>query len=542
VRVVRSILGVLLALVGLIVGAAGAVAAFWIVGPDNTAYAGEQHLSSKGLAIATRPDLLDQHGPTLHVDARSSNGKPVFVGVARDFDVASYLKGYAHTSLVQVEYPIALTTQDQKGSDGPLATPNGLDWWVAKASGAGTQSIAWPIADGPYDVVIMSADGKTAPDVQVKLGIEIPNAFIASLGVFVLGLLLLAGGILLIVVRRRRPSAPTPVAAAPEGYAPPQGYAPQQGQSPVGPLRRVVAATAVLALVSGCSAIPKPDTVDALTRPAITDDAAVALIKHYNEINNKANSTRSDTLIATVEGGNLVRQSRAGFTYIKPVIGAPNFGSYPMRFVSSAGISGNKEYRHLGVWERKTAGSPWMLTFAAGPKATTKLPDLTGLRSVSKSDDAKLAAAPQAAAANLAAYLTAGAKSPKAASFAPNADITKLLAGIAKDKADAAKQPAMVRSVSNTFTTQPPAAFMTKSGTALAFVSLTQEYTMMIGKGYQFWWSAAPMTAFSPATAKYQSALTKTTLRDAVLLIPPKGKGKIQVVSFEGQLIDADGY
>ncbi|WP_241996607.1 hypothetical protein [Kribbella antiqua] len=500
------------------------------------------------MAIATRPDLLDQHGPTLHVDARSSNGKPVFVGVARDFDVASYLKGTAHTSLVQVEYPIALTTQDQKGSSSPLAAPDGLDWWVTKAAGAGTQSIAWPIADGPYDVVIMSADGKTAPDVQVKLGIEIPNAFLASLAVLVLGLLLIAGGIFLILGRRRRPVAPAPVVA--------EGYAPPQHQTPVGPLRRVVAVTAVLALVSGCSAIPKSDTVDALTRPAVTDDAAVALIKHYNEINNKANSTRSNTLIATVEGGALLRQDladytidRAGkaepiraFTYTSPVIGAPTFGSYPMRFVSSAGITGNKEYRHLGLWERETAGSPWLMTFSAGPKATAKLPDLAGLRSVSKADGATLAAAPQVAANNLAAYLTGGAKSSHAAAFTPNADLSQLLAGIAKAKAEMAKQPAVFGKVTNAFTAEPSSAFMTKSGSALAFVTLTDRYSVLAGAGYQLGWGQAPETAFSPSAVKYQGALTKTTLHDAVLVIPPKGKGKIQILTFESQIVDAGGY
>ena len=153
-RVVRSVLGVLLALIGLLVGLAGAAAAFWLIGPDNTVKSGDQHLTSKGIAIASSPELLDRHGPVLHVDAHSTNGKPVFVGVARDFDVASYLKGFAHTSLVQVQYPIALTTQEQKGASGPLAAPDTLDWWVAKANGAGTQSIAWPITDGPYDVVV----------------------------------------------------------------------------------------------------------------------------------------------------------------------------------------------------------------------------------------------------------------------------------------------------------------------------------------------------------------------------------------------------
>ncbi|MFD7155338.1 hypothetical protein ACFV9C_12100 [Kribbella sp. NPDC059898] len=203
----RRIAGGLLALIGLVVAVVGGVVAFWVVGPDNTVYSGEQQLSSKGLAVASTPELLNRHGPVLHVDVRSSKNQPVFVGVARDFDVSSYLKDVGHTKLVQVQYPIALSTEDEKGTAGPLTAPATLDWWVAKADGAGTQQIAWPIEDGPYDVVVMNADGKSAPDVQVNLGIEIPRAFVSTLGVLGAGIVLLALGIIL-VRGRLRPAAP----------------------------------------------------------------------------------------------------------------------------------------------------------------------------------------------------------------------------------------------------------------------------------------------------------------------------------------------
>ncbi|WP_405066778.1 hypothetical protein OG558_34630 [Kribbella sp. NBC_01510] len=551
-RVVRSVLGVLLALIGLLVGLAGAAAAFWLIGPDNTLKSGDQHVTSKGLAIASSPELLDRHGPVLHVDAHSTNGKPVFVGVARDFDVASYLKGFAHTSLVQVQYPIALTTQEQKGASGPLAAPDTLDWWVAKANGAGTQSIAWPITDGPYDVVVMTADGKTAPDVQVNLGIEIPHAFLAALGVLLAGLVLLAVGILLILVRRRRPSAPHQVFTAP-------GVPARQGQ-PVGPMRRVAAVGVVVALASSCSAIPERDTLASLTRPAIGNETAAAVVKHYNEVNNAANHRRDDKLIATIEGGTVVRESQAGyaisrtldkagkdlvkpFTYTKPVVGAPEYGTYPMHFVVSAGISDTKDYRYLGVWERATAGSPWMLTFAAAPPAAAKVPDITGLRTVTNGGAKRLAAAPQAAATALAEYLTAGAKSPRAASFAPNASVTKVLASAADWRSTAAKQPKIYQNVTEDFSIDtPPTAFVTKSGAALVFATVTEDFKLENGAGYSFNWSSGDPLGFSPATVKYQGGLTRTTLHDAVLLVPAKGAGKITVLSFESQLIDAGGY
>ncbi|GAA1596292.1 MULTISPECIES: hypothetical protein [Kribbella] len=517
-------------------------------------YSGEQHLSSKGLAIATTPELLNRHGPVLHVDVRSAKNQPVFVGVARDFDVASYLKGTGHTRLVQVQYPIALSTEEEKGTAGPLAAPATLDWWVTKANGSGPQSIAWPIEDGPYDVVIMNADGKTAPDVQAELGIEIPKAFRTALAVFAGGILLLALGILLILLRRRsvRPQAPGNIASGT-----PQAGALGDGRRSSPGVRRVVGLALVLGLVAGCSAIPQADTVTSLTRPAISDARAAAVIKHYNDLSDKANSSLDAKPLTAVETGNVLRQSQAWYkiaraekakpggtsAFLEPVIGSPQFGTYPMRFVSSSGIAGDKEYRHVGVWERATAGSPWMLVFSAGVKTAAKLPDITSLRVATRADDTKLAAGTQGAASSLATYRTDGPKSARAAAFQPNADITELFADIAKDKAEQAKERGSVRGITNTFSSPAESpAFITKSGTAMVFVSLTQDYTLLAGSNWQFWWESVPEAAFSPATAKYQSGLTRTTIHDTVLLIPPKGQGKIRIASFQSQVVDAGGY
>ncbi len=195
------------------------------------------------------------------------------------------------------------------------------------------------------------------------------------------------------------------------------------------------------------------------------------------------------------------------------------------------------------MWERATAGSPWMITFAAGVPTTVKVPDFTGLRAATKADDTKLAAAPQVAATSLATYLTGGAKSPRAAAFQPNADITKMLTGIVSNRVAKAKMRGSTRSMTDVFTAPAESpAFVTKSGTAVVFVSLTHEYTLVPGPNWHFWWDGMPETAFSPKSVIYYNRLTSETIHDAVLLIPPKGKGKIQVASFESQVVDAGGY
>jgi hypothetical protein len=326
------------------------------------------------------------------------------------------------------------------------------------------------------------------------------------------------------------------------------------------PLRRMMVAALALGVVAGCAAVPRPDAVQALSRPAVSTEAAAAAIKRYDEVSNAANKRRDDKLIATVETGELLRQSQAGYkigrvldkagkdlreptTHVKPSIGAPTYGGYPMYFVSSAGMSAYKDYRALDLWERKTAGSRWLMKHSVYPANTVKLPPLTALRPLTAADSGKLAASPEAAGEALAEYLTGGAKSPRAALFAPSGDITAILTSNAKAKAELLKDPKSYRRVSDSYTvTGSPQAFLATSGEALVFLSVTDDYLIQVGPNLSVYWrQGSNASAFSPPTAEYKSALTETILYQVALVIPPKG-GKIRVLSTTQQLVDAGGY
>ena len=134
-RFARTALGLLLSLTGLVVTLAGAVAAFWLVGPDNTITTSSRQLSSNGLAVITAPGLLDRHGPVLHVTA--AGDRPVFVGVGQDLDISNYLAGTAHTRLVRFDPPSTFRTQEMSGGTARLTPPGELDWWVAQSGGEG---------------------------------------------------------------------------------------------------------------------------------------------------------------------------------------------------------------------------------------------------------------------------------------------------------------------------------------------------------------------------------------------------------------------
>ncbi|TDD13472.1 hypothetical protein E1218_34460, partial [Kribbella turkmenica] len=225
-RFARTALGLLLTLAGLVITSAGAVAAFWLVGPDNTITTGSRQFSSQGLAVITAPDLLDRHGPTLHVTA--SADRPVFVGVGQDLDVANYLSGAHHSRLIRFEPPATFAAQEMQGRTARLTPPGQLDWWAAGAGGAGRQSIAWPIQDGRYDVVVMNADGTPAVGADVTFGVEIDRAFGICLLVLGAGTVLLAVGLMLTFRRRSPAVAPiriTPLPVAPQP-APPVAPAP----------------------------------------------------------------------------------------------------------------------------------------------------------------------------------------------------------------------------------------------------------------------------------------------------------------------------
>ncbi|MFD7155337.1 hypothetical protein ACFV9C_12095 [Kribbella sp. NPDC059898] len=318
--------------------------------------------------------------------------------------------------------------------------------------------------------------------------------------------------------------------------------------------------SALVVVLAGCSAIPQPDKVRSLTRPAITDESAHALIKHYNDVNNAANRTRDDALIATVEGGNLLRESQAGFTVDRATdktnkkpytpffftiasTGTPSYGSYPMRFVTKASVSTTKDYVQLGVWQRDRAGAPWLHTFTTWVPKAAKIPDLAQMHEISSTDATRWAAGPGTVANELASYLTVGAKSPYAGRFAPSEPVSRLLTELAEGKSMAVKQPKQYRSVSNTLSvTDPPVSFATTSGDALVFATLNDEYKVEIGSDYKVAWTDPELNAFSPATDYYENALTNVTLHDVVLAIPPKGTGKVRVLSLDSQLIDAGGY
>ncbi|MGW6283071.1 hypothetical protein [Kribbella sp. NPDC055071] len=672
-RFARTALGLLLTVAGLVVTVAGALAAFWLVGPDNTISTPGRSLSSQGLAVITAPNLLDRHGPTLHVTA--TGDKPLFVGVGQDLDVRDYLSSSAHTRLVRFDPPATFGTQEMRGGTSKLTPPGKLDWWVAR-SGTGESTVAWPIQDGRYDVVVMNADGSPAVGAQVRFGIQIHRAFGLSLVVLGAGVLILALGLMLAF--RRRPartaattittapisipaariktnepaysapiqpvlapkpvvpvpaervspfapervspfapapapaSAPSPVPAAPmfmsaaavaraksprlvgvgvvqnnraHDERPYDEPAPddrasaepapeeepetvslvespefQKSDEAVRRTAALLASGAMLLTTTSCGLLPAKNTAEASeSRPAVTLAEGQAVVSRYNELNNKANQTRDAKLSSTIEADPTLAQTRAGFligskldsagkdkdkpfTYTDPKIGAPVFTSYPMRFVVDSGISGAPDSRQLGVWERQSAATPWLLTHSVYPSKAVKVPSIDGLRSLGSSDVQKLSSPPATVGKDLAAYLTGGAKAPQSKLFVPSPGTTKLLELRAKSKLTDTAEP-YIAGVTDTYQLSgEPLTFITASGEALVFLSLTEQYLQRVEPGSNAYWTSGEATAFSGSTVKYTQTLHQDYLHQVALVIPTKAAGTpIGILSMDVQLVGAGG-
>lgn len=710
-RFARTALGLLLTLIGLVVGIAGAVAAFWLVGPDNTISTGGRSLTSDGLAVVTAPDLLDRHGPTLRVSVTGS--KPVFVGIAQDLDVADYLNGAAHTRVIRYDVPSTISTQTMRGLEHKLTPPGDLDWWVAKSGGNGNQSIAWPMQDGRYSVVVMNADGTPAVDTKVSFGIELHRSFGISLLVLGAGIVALALGIALAF---RRPSSPaaeeasdaiptasalgttavlgttralgtstglgtaaaasTPVRAAnpfvpaddvpayraPEARPVPdeatERLAPAadrhrrhdrgvitrpktasgaqlQTEPPVRPARpapgvqplrsapmlmtpaavaraksratlptastpatpvvvaeqapatpappaettlplvespefsksdeavkrtaALLASGALLLTATSCGLMPPKNNLTVPDRrPAVTVADAKAVVTKYNELNNKANQTRDNKLAAAIEAEPTLAQTLAGyqigrkldaagkalekpFTFTDPVVGAPEFTAYPMRFVVTTGVSGSADTRQLGVWERESAGAPWLLTHSVYPGRSIDLPSMEGVRTPSRADITNLATHPTAVAPTLAAYLSHGPKAAEAKLFTASPGMTKLLEQRAKSKLTDAAEP-YIAAVTDTYKpTGTPVTFMTADGEGLVFLTLTEQYLQRVEPGSNAYWTSGEATAFS-SMVKFTQTLHQDYLHQIALVVPSKTTGgPIRILSMDGQLVGAGG-
>jgi hypothetical protein len=156
--------------------------------------------------------LNDNWFGTIRIRGESPGRKTLFMGIGPEASVAKYLASVAHASVQDVEFDPFRVTYDQVTGGAPQGLPTNQHFWVASASGVGTQTLTWKVRDGDWSIVLMNADGSRGVTADIDLGAKLSFLLWVAIGLLIGGALVVAGSTALVVLAARRPQPPPPLA------------------------------------------------------------------------------------------------------------------------------------------------------------------------------------------------------------------------------------------------------------------------------------------------------------------------------------------
>lgn len=125
---------------------------------------------------------------TFKLTTESNNpSKEIFIGIAREQDVQSYIQNVEYQRIVDTDFDIE--NYDFKLSDSdfvlhsgeaPSTPPTVHSYWVEHGADSEYQEIIWEPQAGNYYAVIMNADGSEGIKADIQVGVKVP--FFGSLG------------------------------------------------------------------------------------------------------------------------------------------------------------------------------------------------------------------------------------------------------------------------------------------------------------------------------------------------------------------------
>ena len=167
-----------------------------------------EDFSTATYAIASESADVDLDGPDWAtkdllgtVRIRSESDRPVFVGIAREADVAEYLGGVEHAVVTEIGREPRYSERQGGAPEGP---PADQTFWAASATGAGEQTLEWEPEDGSWNAVVMNADGSRGVAADLSIGAELDPLIWIGVGLLVGGGLLAAAAALAITAGIRR--------------------------------------------------------------------------------------------------------------------------------------------------------------------------------------------------------------------------------------------------------------------------------------------------------------------------------------------------
>src|SRR5438067_6793187 len=156
-------------------------------------------------AISTESITVGSYVPTWlagKVRLDVSGAKPLFVGIAPKKTVDAYLARVQHTEATQLDLdPFKVTYVDHPGTVNP-GRPAGEPFWAAKVSGR-KGPLLWNLRSGKWSIVVMNADGTRDVAATLGVGVKVPAALWAGIGLSLFGAALLAAAVLMFTARSR---------------------------------------------------------------------------------------------------------------------------------------------------------------------------------------------------------------------------------------------------------------------------------------------------------------------------------------------------
>lgn len=286
--------------------------------------------------------------------------------------------------------------------------------------------------------------------------------------------------------------------------------------------RHISALTVVLLPLAACGGSP------AMAAPAVTKDRAAQLLAHYQSVNNRANSTFDEKLLATVETGAQLDMDRAEyrrraaakekytpFAYTAPAYYIPRQAGFPKWF-GIAATSG--KIRHALLFTQERPDGPWLLTADPFPATTITgvALDKDGYATAVGPDDVKQA--PGKIAAMHAATLSNGTSG-----MAPGPYTTQAHAALVK--AESALKHRGVTLTSD-FRPDPQRAFAlrTTDGGALVWYVVRQSETYDVTKQGVIG-SGGDLTGL--INGKVRHHLATTALTQYLAVVPAQGAARV---------------
>jgi len=212
-RIILLVVGCIVALIGLGIAAGGGVL-LWAheTQRDRDGYftTSTQRFRTPTFALTSDKVDLGTEGDAgwsgdigdlarVRVRATGGGGGPVFVGIGPERDVAAYLARVPHDQVSDVSFdPFRVTYRREPGTASP-ARPGAQPFWVARAQGAGTQTVEWDLQSGKWAVVVMNADASPGVVAGIAFGVKVDLLFPLGIGLLIGGLVLLGAGITMVV-------------------------------------------------------------------------------------------------------------------------------------------------------------------------------------------------------------------------------------------------------------------------------------------------------------------------------------------------------